>query len=121
MENQEGSRNVVSDSFQVSPAFFFLCQLKKRKKGIPTKQIMLRRAQLKYSAHCRPFVLFGMDTHGTTRVVGKFDTHEEAIARHDELTEQVHKQHFWIVQESQLSPTVVGENVQTPDDVSMKQ
>lgn len=54
------------------------------------------------------FVLFGMDTHGTTRVVRKFDTMAEAIQAQDQLTEQVHKQHFWIEKENVSSSTSDG-------------
>ena len=45
------------------------------------------------------FSLWREDTHGTSLIIGRFATREEAELTKDKLEEQVHKQHYWIIDE----------------------
>lgn len=49
------------------------------------------------------FVLWGQDTHGNARVIGRYTRREDAEAKLDELEAHVHKQHYWVFPTSSLS------------------
>ena len=65
------------------------------------------------------FDLFRQDTHGNTIRVSRYDSKNEAEAELDRLSEEVHKQHYWVAPSSNLidpfAPVTSGEPAASAD------